>query len=193
VKILLAHEVALESMRAHDRAQKAAAALALTLTSQKKTSSASASLSSQQRNKTPQAKVDNDDSKTVSTSTSNSTTETSSISDKNHSTPVRKRPSTILEKEPESAEKMTSGNFLDLHAIKAKAARKAKHSARVTVFGAGRGKSENHNMSVGGPKSKRQKLAHTGSGVRLDAVLRFKYQKGFTQAVRVPLKMKDLL
>jgi chromosome transmission fidelity protein 18 len=40
---------------------------------------------------------------------------------------------------------------------------------------------------------KKQKVSHTGSGVPLSQVLRFKYQKGFSQAVRVPCKIEDLL
>jgi hypothetical protein len=34
-------------------------------------------------------------------------------------------------------------------------------------------------------------LSNTGSGVPLDSVVKFKYQKGFTQAVRMPCSRKD--
>ena len=42
-------------------------------------------------------------------------------------------------------------------------------------------------------KSKREKLAHTGSGELLKDVARYKHQKGFTQAVRVASKMQDFM
>jgi hypothetical protein len=36
-----------------------------------------------------------------------------------------------------------------------------------------------------------KKYSNTGSGVPLDEVIRFKYQKGFTQAVRIPCMKND--
>ena len=42
-------------------------------------------------------------------------------------------------------------------------------------------------------KSKREMLAHTGSGELLKDVCKFKHQKGFTQAVRVASKMEDFM
>ena len=68
-------------------------------------------------------------------------------------------------------------NFLSIGAAKAKAARSARRAALV---GFRRGKKE-------------AKLSNTGSGVPLKAVVRFKYQKGFTQAVRTPCRSQDIL
>ncbi|GMH67839.1 hypothetical protein TrST_g13520 [Triparma strigata] len=42
-------------------------------------------------------------------------------------------------------------------------------------------------------KSKSKKLSHSGSGELLDHVIKFKHQKGFTQAVRVSSKMEDFM
>jgi chromosome transmission fidelity protein 18 len=36
------------------------------------------------------------------------------------------------------------------------------------------------------------KISHTGSGVPMSQVMRLKYTKGFTQAVRVPCRLDDL-
>jgi len=73
-------------------------------------------------------------------------------------------------------------NFLGLRAAKAKAARTAQRAARVGL---------SDNRSTG--SSKKVKLSNTGSGVELSKVIRFKYQKGFTQAVRAPCQLEDLL
>ena len=71
----------------------------------------------------------------------------------------------------------TVKNFLGVNANRAKASRKARAAAM-----------------VGFEKPvKKQKESHTGSGVPLSQILRFKYQKGFSQAVRVPCKIEDLL
>lgn len=67
-------------------------------------------------------------------------------------------------------------NFLGIGAAKAKAARSARKAALV---GFDRG------------AKKKKKISNTGSGVPLDEVLRFKYQKGFTQAVRLPCSRDD--
>ena len=67
-------------------------------------------------------------------------------------------------------------NFLGVGAARAKAARSARKAAQV-----GYGK---------GPK-KAKKLSNAGSGVPLEEVIRFKYQKGFTQAVRIPCNKND--
>jgi len=68
-------------------------------------------------------------------------------------------------------------NFLGVGAAKAKAARTARKA-----------------VQVGFDRSKdRVKLSNTGSGVPLDQVIRFKYQKGFTQAVRLPCNKNDLI
>ena len=71
----------------------------------------------------------------------------------------------------------TVKNFLGVNASRAKAARKARAAAL-----------------VGFEKSvKKQKISYTGSGIPLSQVIRFKYQRGFSQAVRVPCKIEDLL
>ena len=66
-------------------------------------------------------------------------------------------------------------NFLGIGAARAKAARNARKASLVS-----------------GSKRK-VKLSNVGTGVPLDQVVRFKYQKGFTQAVRLPCTKKDLL
>jgi chromosome transmission fidelity protein 18 len=71
----------------------------------------------------------------------------------------------------------TTQNFLGIGAAKAKAARSARKAA-----------------DVGFDRSKsRKKLSNSGSGRPIDQVLRYKYQKGFTQAVRLPCSKDDLL
>ena len=71
----------------------------------------------------------------------------------------------------------TAKNFLGIGAAKAKKAKTARKAAL-----------------VGFSKSnKRAKLSHSGSGRPLNEVIKFKYQKGFTQAVRIPCQMEDLL
>jgi len=67
-------------------------------------------------------------------------------------------------------------NFLIAGARKAKAARSARTAARV---GFDRG-------------SQKNKLSNTGSGVPISQVVRLKYVKGFTQAVRTPCRLEDL-
>jgi chromosome transmission fidelity protein 18 len=67
-------------------------------------------------------------------------------------------------------------NFLGFRAAKAKEAKSARRAA-----------------TVGFDRSKTMKLSNTGSGVEISKVIRFKYQKGFTQAVRAPCQMDDLL
>jgi chromosome transmission fidelity protein 18 len=71
----------------------------------------------------------------------------------------------------------TAGNFLGIAAKKGKAAKSAR---RVAALGLNR-------MS-----SKKQKLSHSGSGFLLSHVVRMKYVKGFTQAVRTPCRLNDL-
>jgi hypothetical protein len=45
---------------------------------------------------------------------------------------------------------------------------------------------------VGFDRTKKKiKCSNTGSGVPMDEVIRFKYQKGFTQAVRLPSSKDD--
>lgn len=74
------------------------------------------------------------------------------------------------------AEKRVARNFLNIGAAKAKEAKSARRAAR-----------------VGFDRSKKVKLSNTGSGVELSKVIRFKFQKGFTQAVRAPCQMEDLM
>jgi chromosome transmission fidelity protein 18 len=68
-------------------------------------------------------------------------------------------------------------NFLGIGAQKAKASRNARKKALVGF---------NNRIRA-------EKLTHTGSGIPLTQVVRFKYQKGFTQAVRTVCQMEDLL
>lgn len=70
---------------------------------------------------------------------------------------------------------MTAQNFLVSGAKKAKEARFARNAARVGV-----------------QRSQKNKAAHTGSGVPFPQVIRLKYVKGFTQAVRTPCRLEDL-
>ena len=65
---------------------------------------------------------------------------------------------------------------MGIGAAKAKAARNARKVAQ---------------LGFGGRKKAEKKLSNTGSGVPLESVIRFKYQKGFTQAVRVPCSKND--
>ena len=67
-------------------------------------------------------------------------------------------------------------NFLWLGAKQAKAARSARSALRAGID----------------RSSKRQKASHSGSGVPLTQVVRLKYVKGFTQAVRTPCYPEDL-
>ena len=71
---------------------------------------------------------------------------------------------------------MLKTNFLGLGAMKARAARTARNAA-----------------NVGFDRTKKEKLSNTGSNIPLNKVIRFKYQKGFTQAVRTPCLIEDLL
>lgn len=66
-------------------------------------------------------------------------------------------------------------DFLGMGARKAKAARSARTAARVGV----------HQRCT-------KRLSHTGSGMPLTNVVRLKYVKGFTQAVRTPCRVEDL-
>eukprot|EP00550_Attheya_septentrionalis_P001585 CAMPEP_0198293954 /NCGR_PEP_ID=MMETSP1449-20131203/19724_1 /TAXON_ID=420275 /ORGANISM="Attheya septentrionalis, Strain CCMP2084" /LENGTH=1067 /DNA_ID=CAMNT_0043993725 /DNA_START=108 /DNA_END=3311 /DNA_ORIENTATION=- len=69
-----------------------------------------------------------------------------------------------------------SKSFLGLGAARAKAARTARKAAL-----------------VGFDRSKKIKLSNSGTGLPLDTVIKFRYQKGFTQAVRVPCCAEDLI
>lgn len=69
-----------------------------------------------------------------------------------------------------------ASNFLTLGAKQAKAARSARSAARAGI-----------DRSL-----KRQKTSHSGSGVPISHVVRLKYVKGFTQAVRTPCYPEDL-
>jgi len=71
-------------------------------------------------------------------------------------------------------------NFLGRRAARAKEARTARRAARVGFERKGGG-------------SRSAKLSNTGSGEELARVIRFRYQKGFTQAVRAPCELEDLL
>lgn len=79
-------------------------------------------------------------------------------------------------KEMEQSSTANASNFLRLGAKQAKAARSARSALRAGID----------------RSSKRQKTSHTGSGVPLSQVVRLKYVKGFTQAVRTPCYPEDL-
>jgi len=71
----------------------------------------------------------------------------------------------------------TAGNFLGIAAKKGKAAKSARRAAT---------------LGLNRSSSQKLKLAHTGSGFLLSNVVRMKYVKGFTQAVRTPCRLNDL-
>lgn len=53
--------------------------------------------------------------------------------------------------------------------------------------------SPKHQQKAEQPTKKRVRLNHSGSDIPLDQVVKFKYQKGFTQAVRTPCKIQDFM
>ncbi len=67
--------------------------------------------------------------------------------------------------------------FLGEFAAKSKAAHNAKKAALAGID----------------KSSTKLQLSNTGSGVPLDNVVKFKYQKGFTQAVRMPCSARDFM
>lgn len=81
--------------------------------------------------------------------------------------PAPKRPKTSRSPSP-------ANNFLGIGAKRAKLAQSARKAAAV------------------GLGSKTNKMAHTGSGFRLNQVIRLRHVKGFTQAVRTPCRKQDL-
>lgn len=92
------------------------------------------------------------------------------------STRIMKRaslPSITIAAPPSKKAKQTQ-NFLIAGAKKAKAAQSARTAARV------------------GFERARMKFSNTGSGVPISQVIRLKYVKGFTQAVRTPFRLEDL-
>ena len=72
---------------------------------------------------------------------------------------------------------LAKANFLGIGARQAREAKSARKAA-----------------SVGLERSSKRdrKMAHTGSGFALSQVVRLKYVKGFTQAVRTPCRLQDL-
>jgi hypothetical protein len=77
---------------------------------------------------------------------------------------------------PAKRSKIASANFLGLGAAKAKAARTARKAALVGFD----------------KKSKTVKVSNSGSNVPFNQVIRFKYQQGFTQAVRTTCRIEDV-
>ena len=67
-------------------------------------------------------------------------------------------------------------DFLGIGARQAKEARSARNAARVGV-----------------QRAHKNRKSHTGSGIQLSQVIRLKYVKGFTQAVRKPCRIEDLM
>ncbi|KAL7545023.1 hypothetical protein ACHAWF_013381 [Thalassiosira exigua] len=94
-------------------------------------------------------------------------------------------------KPPKKAGGNTSAakNFLGLRAARAKVAKSARQAARAGVFAVGKGKAAPGRAG----KTEKAKPSNTGSGADISSVVRFRYQKGFTQAVRAPCRMEDLL
>jgi len=80
-------------------------------------------------------------------------------------------------KDTKSTPSPTAVNFLGIAAKKGKAAKSARRAAA---------------LGLNRLASKKQKLAHSGSGFLLSHVVRMKYVKGFTQAVRTPCRLNDL-
>jgi len=81
----------------------------------------------------------------------------------------------ILPPAKRSKPNLTAQNFLGIGAMKAKQARCARKAAR-----------------VGFQRSNKSKTSNTGSGVPQAQVIRLKYVKGFTEAVRTPARLDDL-
>ena len=77
------------------------------------------------------------------------------------------------------AKKAKPHNFLLAGAKKARAARSARTAARVGLERSSSSRTD-------------KKLSNTGSGVPISQVVRLKYVKGFTQAVRTPCRLEDL-
>lgn len=98
-------------------------------------------------------------------------------------------------------------NFLLIGAKRAKLARSARNAARVKSLPNNNstssssnshisGKVETTSSSIGSTISTKKKtivMSNTGSGVPLQNVIRLKYVKGFTQAVRTPCQLEDLI
>lgn len=87
----------------------------------------------------------------------------------------RKSPGEVLETSGTRNKKPKRHNFLQVGARKAKAS-KAKQLAN----------------RVGARRHSGPRLSNTGSQVPMDQVIRLRYVKGFTQAVRTPCRLKDL-
>lgn len=71
-----------------------------------------------------------------------------------------------------------AASFLGMGAAKAKASRAARRAGLVATPS----RSELKNTAT-----------YSGSGAALNQVIIFRYQKGFTQAVRVPCQMDDFI
>eukprot|EP00559_Dactyliosolen_fragilissimus_P008349 CAMPEP_0184862020 /NCGR_PEP_ID=MMETSP0580-20130426/6565_1 /TAXON_ID=1118495 /ORGANISM="Dactyliosolen fragilissimus" /LENGTH=1163 /DNA_ID=CAMNT_0027359721 /DNA_START=24 /DNA_END=3515 /DNA_ORIENTATION=- len=81
-------------------------------------------------------------------------------------------------------------DFLGVGAAKARAAKAARRKSALN----------NAKHKIGYPKRtchvferKDLKLSNSGTGAKIDQIIKFKFQKGFTQAVRIPCRGKDLL
>lgn len=90
------------------------------------------------------------------------------LSDVAASAPTPKRPKTSLAD-------TSAKNFLGVGAKRARLLKSARKAAAV------------------GLGSKKNQMAHTGSGFRLNQVIRLRYVKGFTQAVRTPCRQEEIL
>jgi chromosome transmission fidelity protein 18 len=99
----------------------------------------------------------------------------SPASRKRNSAPLSEVSETATGKKAKHTLSKRPENFLAVGAKQAKAARHARNAAR-----------------VGFQTSRQEKLANTGSGKKLSEVVRLRFIKGFTEAVRIPCRMDDL-
>lgn len=104
--------------------------------------------------------------------------QSSEVPDNNSDSNKRESPETLVGRPAKRAKDAApvGVDFLKLGAKKAKEARTARNAARVGI-----------------KRTNKNRKSHTGSGVPLPCVVRLKYVKGFTQAVRTPCKVEDLL
>ena len=93
----------------------------------------------------------------------------------------RSKPNSPASKAADMASPPPKLTFLGVNAAKVKAAAKARRAASIGFT-----------VSTNS-KNKPQKMSFTGSGAKLDEVIKYQYQKGFTQAIKVGVKLGDLM
>jgi hypothetical protein len=91
-------------------------------------------------------------------------------------TALQSSKNTPQNKDSNKRQPVAAQNFLRIGATKAKELKSARTAARVGIV-----------------PTKKIKLSHTGSNIPLSQVIRLKFVKGFTQAVRAPCKIDDLM